>query len=82
MKRPRSARRAASSPPRSVKIRLSKLVQVGLRESPDSAVTVTRLVQKHQGSGKPVTRHRLFGMPLVITTRGKTVRVAFAMESR
>lgn len=64
------------------KVSLSRLVSVGLREAPDAGVTVTRLVDKHIRSGKPKSTHRLFGMPLVITTRGRTVRVAFAMESR
>lgn len=64
------------------KVSLSKLVSIGLSEAPGSGVTVTRLVDQHIKSGKPTTRHRLFGMPLVITTRGKTVRVAFAMEAR
>lgn len=74
-----SERIKRSLPP---KVSLSRLVSVGLREAPDSGVTITRLVDKHLRSGKAKSTHRLFGMPLVITTKGKTVRVAFAMETK
>ena len=78
---PRAAR--ASVPrARAPKLSLSRLVSVGLREAPDSGLTVTRLVDKHIRSGKAKSTGRLFGMPLVITTTGNAVRVAFAMESR
>lgn len=67
---------------RTLRVSFSKLVSTGVSEAPDSGVTISRLVRKHIASGKASSRHRLFGMPLVITTRGNTIRVAFAMEKK
>lgn len=84
IKPPRARPRSSTAAPRAraPKVSLSRLVSLGLREAPDSGLTVRRLVDKHLRSGKAKSTHRLFGMPVVITTTGNTVRVAFAMESR
>ncbi len=80
-KKPRAVKPRAAKPRAAVagKVTLSKLVRLALRESPELASKLDRLVAAH--GGRASSRHSFIGLPLVITSTASTTRVRFAHES-
>lgn len=59
---------------------LSRLVKLAVKESPGLASTLDRLVASHVRKGAGLSRARFIGFPLTIVSTSSSVRVAFASE--
>lgn len=64
----------------SLRLSLSRLVKLAIKESPGLASTLDRLVASHLRKGAGLSRARFIGLPLTIISTSTSVRVAFASE--
>ncbi|HEY3493835.1 MAG TPA: hypothetical protein VGK73_04085 [Polyangiaceae bacterium] len=62
------------------KIVHSRLVKLALKESPSLATGLQRLVNQHLRGARAQSRHSFIGLPLIIRSTARSVRVAFASE--